>query len=275
MPALDSKQERTDKENRQLLFDVCMMRGGGWGKFLSEASLRDGDRIYCTPDYTYGLNDPQRDFADMTLDDIIVYTVEGKTVDGKQARELYLPAAKYRVGLYTKFFNTYPEYKGIVHMHNAPYIGAFCAAGVPFRPLDGLTQNYCGWFEIPVLDHPAYSMGLDLPERFNDVVVEGLRERKVCLIRKHGAFVAGANIKEAMNRAELLESGAQTTLLAIQLRNYSELVEEHKKIWEITYPGGLYGPLSKVPYFGLRKIPGSQDSENSAAATATGKTKKR
>ncbi len=270
MLVLESKQERTDKENRQLIFDTYRKRGGGgWGGWLVECSLRDGDKIYCGPDYSFRFDanpvshliDPQRDGADMKLEDVIVFDMKGKSLDGKPATELYNPGARYRVPFYTGLYSAYPEYKGVVHTHSM-YLAAFCNAGVTYRPLDILSQEYCG-SEIPILDHPTFSMGWEgLPDAMTPLVVEGLKERKVCLIRNHGAYAVGANIKEAMNRLELLEMGAQITIFAAVLKSVSqsalpELEREAKEVWEKSHPGGHYGPMTGSPYHGLRHSPKS------------------
>ncbi len=265
MQVYDSKPERTEKENRQLIFDTYRKHGGGWAYShmdfgLAECSLRDGDKIYCGPDYSFRFDanpvshliDPQRDSADTKFEDVIVFDMKGKSLDGKPATELYNPGARYRVPFYIGIYSAYPEYKAVVHTHNG-WIAVFCAAGGTFRPLEIVTQDYCGWLEIPILEQPPLSMGLEgLPDAMTPLVVEGLKERKVCLIRNHGAYVAGTNIKEAMNRLELLQTGAQTTLFAGLLRPRSELEAEARAIWEIAHPGGKPGPIKGSPYWGLR-----------------------
>lgn len=150
-------------------------------------------------------------YSTMTEEDIAIVSPEGKWLDGK-----FKPSSE--TPMHTAVLQARPEINATVHTH-----GMFCTimamADEPMRPITPPQAEF-----TPVQVVPFTMPGT------NDLagaVVETLGSKgRSVLLKNHGMFTCGKNIKAAMAAAVYTEEMAQTTYYAKLLGCYQPMSRE-------------------------------------------------
>lgn len=148
----------------------------------------------------------------MQLEDIAIVDLNGKWLEGR-----YKPSSE--VPMHTAVLKARPDVKATVHTH-AMYATILAMGENP--ELKAITPPQCEF--VPVGIVPFMMPGSD---ELAKKVVEALgKDGRVVLIKNHGMFCCGRNMKAAMAATEYTEEMAVTTLYAKLLGVYEPLPEE-------------------------------------------------
>ncbi|MCH1881472.1 L-ribulose-5-phosphate 4-epimerase [Agrococcus sp. ARC_14] len=147
------------------------------------------------------------DYDDLTPERMVLCTLDGEVVPG--SGELR-PSSDTAAHAYV--YRHMPQVGGVVHTHS-PYATAWAARGEPIPcHLTAMADEFGG--PIPV--GPFARIGDDAIGRGIVETLQGHRSRAV-LMRSHGPFTIGADAREAVQAAVMLEDVARTMHLARQL----------------------------------------------------------
>lgn len=163
--------------------------GGNNDAVIGSASVREGDRFWITPDSA--LRDA------MGPDDLVACALDRPAPEGA-ARDASIHCGVYR---------RQPGIGALVHTH-APHSVAISVGGQDVAPLDHAGARLLG--RVPVLTVEPDKHQAQAPER----VAEALAASPACIIARQGAYLAGADIREAYRRSLALELSAHIILLA-------------------------------------------------------------
>lgn len=155
------------------------------------------------------------DFEDLTPEDICIVDLDGNVVEGS-----YNPSVDTATHLY--IFRHLPEVGGIIHTHSN-YATAFAALGKPLPCyLTAMADEFGG--PIPI---SAYAQIGE--EEIGEEVVSKIGSSSAILMKNHGVFTVGRDIKAAYKSAVMLEDIAKTCHLALQLGQPEEIPPEEVK----------------------------------------------
>jgi L-fuculose-phosphate aldolase len=168
------------------------------------ASMRDGDKIWVTATY-YPLQEGSLTcFGETKPEHIIPIDLEtGKKISGDWNPSWETPA-------HIAIYKNNPEVNGVVHCH-PPYATAFATANIDLVCWSDSPRSHLG--KVPVVQ--LVPCGSDW---LASNIAEGLQERPAILLRNHGIWVKGKNIRLALHEAELVEEEAQQQIFAALLR---------------------------------------------------------
>ncbi len=151
-------------------------------------------------------------YTGMTAEDIAIVDLNGKWLDGK-----YKPSSE--VPMHTAVLRARPDVKATVHTH-AMFATIMAMGENP--ELKPITPPQCEF--VPVGIVPFTMPGSN---DVADKVVEALGETgRSVLIKNHGMFCCGKNMKAAMHAATYTEEMAITTFYAKLLGTYEPMPEE-------------------------------------------------
>jgi L-fuculose-phosphate aldolase len=155
------------------------------------ARLTDG-RIAITPS--------TMDYADLTVDDIVVVTADGSPSEGSRRPSSELP-------LQLAIFAARPDVLAIVHTHS-PYATAFAAARREIPAVHYVVAPLVvgGRDSIRVARYATF--GTDELARN---AVDALGDDHAVLLASHGAIAVGSSLRAAFERAERIEELAVLT----------------------------------------------------------------
>ena len=166
-------------------------------------------------------------YAGMTVEDIAIVDLNGKWLDGK-----YKPSSE--VPMHTAVLRARPDIKATVHTH-AMFATIMAMGEDPvLRPI---TPPQCEFTPVGIVPSTTLSATSLLPgivkgtiPGSNDVadkVVEALGANgRSVLIKNHGMFTCGKDMKAAMSAATYTEEMAVTTFYAKLLGTYEPMPEE-------------------------------------------------
>lgn len=148
----------------------------------------------------------------MTAEDIAIVDLNGKWLDGK-----YKPSSE--VPMHTAVMRARPDVRATVHTH-AIFATIMAMGENPvLRPI---TPPQCEFTPVGIV--PFTMPGSD---DVADKVVETLgKDGRSVLIKNHGMFSCGKNMKAAMNAAVYTEEMAVTTFYSKLLGTYEPMPEE-------------------------------------------------
>lgn len=148
----------------------------------------------------------------MTAEDIAIVDLNGKWLDGK-----YKPSSE--VPMHTAVMRARPDVRATVHTH-AMFATIMAMGENPvLRPI---TPPQCEFTPVGIV--PFTMPGSD---DVADKVVETLgKDGRSVLIKNHGMFSCGKNMKAAMNAAVYTEEMAVTTFYSKLLGTYEPMPEE-------------------------------------------------
>lgn len=151
-------------------------------------------------------------YTGMQPEDIAIVDMTGKWLDGK-----YKPSSE--VPMHLAVMNARPDVKATVHTH--AMFATIMAMGkdAELRPI---TPPQCEFTPVGIV--PFTMPGSN---EVADKVVEALGEEgRAVLIKNHGMFACGKNMKAAMAATSYVEEMAITTFYAKLLGNYEPMPEE-------------------------------------------------
>lgn len=140
------------------------------------------------------LHDTAKTFEEMGVDDMVLIDADGNLVKGrlKPVGERYIHTAVY---------SARPDVRAIIHAHPRGSL-VFGIANRPIIPVYHQATIFAP--AVPIFD---YSAQIDTPE-LGRQVAQALGDNYALLLRGHGTVNAGADIREAVVVALMLESTA-------------------------------------------------------------------
>jgi L-ribulose-5-phosphate 4-epimerase len=130
----------------------------------------------------------------MLFEDICVLDMEGKQVEGKLKPSI-------EINMHLAVYNARPDVNGIVHTHQT-MASAVAVTGKPIPPiLEEEVFRLLGSVEVAEYAGPGTT---ELAES----TVNALGHRMACLLAHHGVVAVGANIRDALLNADIVERAA-------------------------------------------------------------------
>lgn len=163
------------------------------------------------------------DFEDLTPDDLPVVDLDGHIAEGK-----YRPSVDTATHLYV--YQHMPEVGSVIHTHSN-YATAFAALGRPIPCcLTAMTDEFGG--PIPVSDYAKIG-----GEEIGMEIVEKIGSSPALLMRNHGVFTIGPDVRAAFKAAVMVEDVAKTMFLSYQMGeplviSPEEIARAHKQYKE-------------------------------------------
>lgn len=155
-------------------------------------------------------------YTGMTLEDIAIVEMQedgtNKWIEGN-----YKPSSE--VPMHTAVMRARRDVNATVHTHSM--YATICAMGEHPQLLP-ITPPQCEFTPVSIV-------GFTMPgsDEVAGKVVSALGEKgKVCLIKNHGMFSCGKNMKSAMHATIYTEEMAETTVIAKTLGTYEPMSEE-------------------------------------------------
>ena len=150
-------------------------------------------------------------YKGMQLEDIAIVDLNGKWLDGR-----YKPSSE--VPMHTAVMRARPDVKATVHTHGM--FATIMAMGN--EELEAITPPQCEF--VPVSKVPFTMPGSD---DVADKVVEALgKDGRSVLIKNHGMFCCGKDMKAAMSATVYTEEMATTAFYAKVLGTYEPMPKE-------------------------------------------------
>lgn len=163
-------------------------------------------------------------YTGMTAEDIAIVELKDdgtvEWIDGK-----YKPSSE--VPMHTEVMRRRPDVNATVHTHSM--YATICAMG-DNPELKPITPPQCEFTPVGIVSFTMPGSN-DVAEKVANTIGETGR---VCLIKNHGMFSCGKDMKAAMHATIYTEEMAQTTVIAKTLGNYDPMPEEAvKKMQEL------------------------------------------
>jgi L-fuculose-phosphate aldolase len=156
-------------------------------------SARVGDIVYLSPSgYAFEELVPEQ-YVGVNLQ-------TGEVVDGdlKPTCEISMHLGCYLIR---------KDIQAVVHTH-PPIATGLISAGAEIKPMFPDFVAYVG--EAPVIDY-VIPAGSEIREAVTGII----KEHNAVLLKNHGAVTVGANLKEAFNRAQIIEDAARSLMAAL------------------------------------------------------------
>lgn len=187
-----------------------------FGRRMSVEGLSNGTSgnlsIY-VPEEDYMVLSPSgMRYEDIQPEDVVVLTLEGKTMDG--ARK---PSSEW--ALHANFYRAKPEIRGVVHTHS-PYCTTFAVLNEPIRAVHYAIAG-AGTDEIPCAPYCTFGTEL-LAERAVNYCGRG----SAVLLGNHGVVCCGESLEKAYALAGDLEFTARLQYQARCIGTPRVLTEE-------------------------------------------------
>lgn len=135
------------------------------------------------------------DYETMTLEDIMVITLDGEILEGKTK-----PSSEWR--MHAIVYREKPEVRAVVHTHS-PYATSFAVTGerIPFVLIE--MMKFLGG------DVPVAPFALAGTEDVGRNALAALKNRFACLLKNHGVLAVGNTLREAHDSAVYVEDSAK------------------------------------------------------------------
>ena len=143
------------------------------------------------------------DFEDMCEEDFVITDMEGNLLVGEKqpSKEVHLHSLIYRMR---------PEANAVVHCHS-PWATGF-AFGQDYLEMATYHASIKLGDYVPVFDTKSYIVDMENREKIEKVLQNNLN-MKAFLLRGHGQVAFGADLRTAVNYAELIEETAQIAVI--------------------------------------------------------------
>ena len=158
-------------------------------------SVRTEDGMFITPTSVR--------YESLRPEDIVHLRLDGTVLDGSLA-----PSSEWR--MHAEIYRRFPEIGAVVHTHS-PCATAFAAANKPI-PACLIEMRYFLGGTVPCADYAEPGT-----EEVGIRCAEVLPGRGGCLMANHGALAVGADLSQALLRAEYIEDAAKISLLSMQI----------------------------------------------------------
>lgn len=139
-------------------------------------------------------------FRDMRPGDVVVVDLDGNVVEGRGGPS---KEVRFHLGIY----RARPDVGAVLHTHS-PWASAYAALGRPIPLVVAWARDRLG--RVPVVGYaPPGSAELAR------MVVEAFRDPRVsaALLKDHGVVVAGRDLRDALDLAEVVEDAAKVAAL--------------------------------------------------------------
>ena len=187
-----------------------------FGRRMSVEGLSNGTSgnlsIYVPEEGCLVLSPSGMRYEEIRPEDVVVLTLEGKTVDG--ARK---PSSEW--ALHANFYRAKPEIRGVVHTHS-PYCTTFAVLNEPIRAVHYAIAG-AGTDEIPCAPYCTFGTEL-LAERAVNYCGRG----SAVLLGNHGVVCCGESLEKAYALAGDLEFTARLQYQARCIGTPRVLTEE-------------------------------------------------
>jgi L-ribulose-5-phosphate 4-epimerase len=151
-------------------------------------------------------------YEELRPEDHVVVNLEGEVVEGALK-----PSSDTASHLY--IYRHRPEVNGVVHTHS-PYATAFAAVG---KPIPVYLTAMGDEFGCPI---PCAGFALIGDEEIGRKVVEHIGSSPAVLLKQHGVFTVGPNVRAAVKAAVMVEDAARTVWFALQIGQPEEIPPE-------------------------------------------------
>ncbi len=152
----------------------------------------------------------------MDIDDLLVVDLDGNLISETHKRKHKVSS---ETPMHLEVYRQRPDVRAVIHAHPANAV-ALTVAGIPF-PVDILPEVLEGLGPVPTT-----RFAIPSSEDNALAIREHVQNHNAVLIRNHGAITYGANLEEALNHLERLESVAQVVLTAHLLGRVNHLPPE-------------------------------------------------
>ena len=149
-------------------------------------------------------------------DDLMIIDMEGVILKADSTRNLKY---SFEAPIHLEVYRQRPDIRAVIHAHPESAT-ALTVAGVPF-PINVLPEVM---EEIGAV--PTTRFTLPTPSDNAEAIREFVKDHNAILLRNHGALCFGADLEEALNRMELVESVARTLVTAHLVGKVHPLPEE-------------------------------------------------
>lgn len=151
-------------------------------------------------------------YEEMTPDDMVVVAPDGKVVEGERG-----PSSDTSSHLY--IYQHRKDVKSVIHTHSR-YATAFAAIGEPIPCcLTAIADEFGG--PIPCGGYARIG-GNEIGEE----IIRSIGSSPAILMKQHGVFTIGPNIKKALQAAVMVEDIAHTVAIARTIGQISDLPAE-------------------------------------------------
>ncbi len=175
-------------------------------------SLDSGDLSFRDPETGLIYIDPRpslsleiKSWKSISLEDIVVLTIDGEIISSKEDR---FPTVEWP--MHRAIYMAKPEIHAIVHSHPL-YSSAFAVCGMDIPAVLAEQELYVGG------DVRCAEYGSVGSQQLADNILEALGSHKAALLRNHGAIYIGDSLENAFIVAEYTEKGAQTVQMALAM----------------------------------------------------------
>jgi L-fuculose-phosphate aldolase len=152
----------------------------------------------------------------MEPDDLLVIDLDGNLVKADARRKRKVSS---ETPMHLEAYRQRANIRAVIHAHPSNAV-ALTVAGIPF-PVDVLPEVLEGLGPVPTTRFALPS------SEDNARAISGfIKEHNAILIRNHGAITFGADLDEALNHMERLESVAKTVVTAHLLGKVNRLPDE-------------------------------------------------
>lgn len=151
-------------------------------------------------------------YTGMTAEDIAIVDLDGKWLEGP-----YKPSSE--VPMHTAVMRARPDVKATVHTHSMFATIMAMGDSPEIRPI---TPPQCEFTPVGIVPFTMPGSN-DVAEK----IVNALGKKgRACLIKNHGMFTCGKDMKAAMHATIYTEEMAQTSFYAKSLGNYEPMPKE-------------------------------------------------
>lgn len=172
------------------------------------------------------------EYSKMTVDDIVVVTIDGEVVEGTLKPSSDTPT-------HLELYRNFPDVNAIVHTHSK-WATTFAQSKIDIKPFGTTHADYFHG-NIPCTDQLSNAqINGDYELETGKIIVETFRERNIkassvpaVLVGSHGPFTWGTNAKKAVENSVVLEEVAHMAYMNILLKGEDfeqmkpELLDKH------------------------------------------------
>lgn len=186
-------------------------------------------------------------FDEITAEHVVLVSFDGDVLVGDHPRHLEWP-------IHTEVMIARPDVASVVHSH-PPHSIALGASGQPM-----LAVSHAATMFVPP-DVPRYTRTAELIESVDmgQEVAATIGQEAACLLVNHGIVTAGADVREAVIRAVVLERAAHQQMLACAFGEIDrsspddEALRKRATVWSDAQVGAMWAYLERRLAAGLRR----------------------
>ncbi len=174
--------------------NILAMEGLGDVQCGHVSGRRPGEQAYWMTPRFVGMEE-------VRAEDLILLDLDGNQLLGSR------PAQDERP-IHAEVYRARPDAVSVVHVH-PPFATALAASGKPLRPV---SHEAC--YFTPDVPRFEETSDLIVTREQGEAMARVMGQREACLLRYHGAVVAGTSVEVACIATLLLEKAARLQLLA-------------------------------------------------------------